>query len=349
MARQRVNMKKENDGYGFFKRVFSTIGWKLYDLRASVFNKRKKNRPEKAASLTQMNRGKAVFCAVMLIIPLLQFVLFYVCVNINSVLLAFQRIGIDGARSWCGFDNFRKIFQDFKTEAVFKYAVSNSLWAYLFTTVIASPTGMLFAFYIYKKAALGKFFKITLFLPSVISSIVLVILYMYFVDLALPAFLKSVFKIECSGFFSNLNTQFVTVLVYTVFASFGSSVLMYLSSMNSINTSIVEAAQLDGANFFQEFIYVTFPMVYPTFVTFFIIGISGIFTNQINLVSFIGTDNPMPNAQTFGYYMYQQTVMGESNYPRLAAMGLLITAVVAPVSIIVKRLMEKFGPSAEGR
>lgn len=343
------NMKKENDGYGIFKRAFSAIGWKIYDLKASVYNKRKKNRPIKSASLTRMSRGKAVFCAVMLILPLLQFVLFYVCVNINSVLLAFQRIGLDGARSWCGFDNFGKVFRDFKTEAVFKYAVSNSFLAYLFTTIIASPVGMLFAFYIYKKAKFGKFFKVTLFLPSVISSIVLVILYMYFVDLALPVFLKSVFKIECSGFFSNLKTQFATVLIYTVFSSFGSSVLMYLSSMNSINSSIVEASQLDGANFFQEFIYVTFPMIYPTFITFFIIGISGIFTNQINLVSFIGTDNPMPNAQTFGYYMYQQTVMGETNYPRLAALGLMITAVVAPVSIIVKKIMEKLGPSAEGR
>ena len=159
--------------------------------------------------------------------------------------------------------------------------------------------------------------------------------------------IKEVFKTKVSGFFSNLDTQFATVVVFTVFTSFGSSVLMYLSSMNGINESIVEAAELDGATYFQEFIYVTFPMVYPTFVTFFIIGISGIFTNQMNLVSFLGTDRPMPQSQTFGYYLYQQTVAGEANYPLLSAFGLMITLVVAPVSIITKKLMEKYGPSAE--
>lgn len=339
-------MKRENDGYGFFKRIFNAIGWKIYGLRASAYNKHKKDKPKKSSSLAQMRKSQIVFCTIMLVLPLLQFFLFYVCVNFNSLLLAFQKIMPDGSRVPCAFDNFTQLFNSFKTDAIFGYAAKNSFIAYLFTTVIAAPAGLLFAFYIYKKARLGKFFKTTLFLPSVISSIVLVILYMYFVDLALPMILTEMFGKKYSGFFSNLDTQFATVLIYTVFTGFGSSVLMYLSSMNSINTSIVEAAQLDGANYFQEFVYVTFPMVYPTFVTFFVIGIAGIFTNQINLVSFIGTERPMPNAQTFGYYMFQQTAMGEANYPRIAALGLMITLVVAPVSVGVKKLMEKYGPSA---
>lgn len=340
-------MKKQNDGYGFFRRAVSSLNWKLYDIRSKIYNKRKKDAPRKARSITQMNNGKKIFCATMLFLPLLQFFLFYVCVNFNSILLAFQRIDADGNRFLVKFDNFAAIFEKFRTEAVFGYAIKNSLISYIFTTVIASPVGLLFAFYIYKKATLGKFFKITLFLPSVVSSIVLVMLYMYFVDLALPTIIKEVFKTKVSGFFSNLDTQFATIVVFTVFTSFGSSVLMYLSSMNGINESIVEAAELDGATYFQEFIYVTFPMVYPTFVTFFIIGISGIFTNQMNLVSFLGTDRPMPQSQTFGYYLYQQTVAGEANYPLLSAFGLMITLVVAPVSIITKKLMEKYGPSAE--
>lgn len=340
-------MKKQNDGYGIFKRAFSALGWKIYELRSKIYNKRKKDAPQKARSMAQMNNGKKIFCAVMLFLPLLQFFLFYVCVNFNSIILAFQRINADGDRIPAGFANFANIFEKFRTEAVFGYAIKNSLLAFLFTTVIASPVGLLFAFYIYKKATFGKFFKITLFLPSVVSSIVLVMLYMYFVDLALPKVILQVFGKKVSGYFSNFDTQFATVLIFTVFTSFGSSVLMYLSSMNGINQSIVEAAELDGANYFQEFIYVTFPMVYPTFVTFFVIGISGIFTNQVNLVSFLGTDRPMPQSQTFGYYLYQQTVAGEANYPILSAFGLMITLVVAPVSILVKRLMEKYGPSAE--
>ena len=341
--------KRESDEYAFWERLRSKIAWTFYGWGDAVRKKFSPGKKRGRKSLASMNRGKKFFCACMLVLPLLQFFLFYVCVNINSFLLAFQRYDVEGNRVWYGLKNFRTLFEMFGSEPVFKYALKNSLIAYFFVTVLSSFFSMLFAFYIYKKASGGGFFKIMLFLPSVISSIVLVMLYMYFVDLGLPLLLEKIFKVHFSGFFSNNDTKFATVLIYTVCINFGASVLMYLSSMNSINNSIVEATRLEGASLFQEFVFITFPMIYPTFVTFFIIGISGIFTNQINLVSFLGTDRPLPQFQTFGYYMYQQTVVGAANYPRLSALGLMITLIVAPTTILVKYLLEKYGPTSEER
>ncbi|MGN1078047.1 MAG: carbohydrate ABC transporter permease [Candidatus Gallimonas sp.] len=335
--------RREYDGYTPWEKFKSKVGWRCYGLRQKIPSHGRK----REKSMSAMKRGKAVFCAAVLIIPLLQFFLFYVCVNFNSLLLAFQKIDAEGNRFFCGFDNFSTLFTMFRTDSVFGYALKNSLIAYLFVTVLATPLSLLFAFYVYKQALFGRFFKIMLFLPSVLSSIVMVMMYTYFVDLGVPMIAEKVFGAHIAGLFSNNDTKFATVLFYNVYIGFGSSILMYLSAMNSINSSLVEAAQLEGANYAQEFFYLTFPQIYPTFVTFFIVGIAGIFTNQLNLFSFMGTDSPLPQMQTFGYYMYQQTVAGTANYPRLAALGLMITVVVAPVTLLAKYLLEKYGPSAE--
>lgn len=341
--RKNRKEKREYSGYTPWENIKNKLGWGIYGIKSKLF-KPNENKPK---SITAMKRGKAIFCATIITIPLLQLFLFYICVNFNSILLAFQKFDSNGNRFFCGLENFKTLFSQFQTDVVFKFALKNSFIAFLFTTVFAIPLSLLFAFYIYKKARFGTFFKIMLFMPSVLSSIVVVITYVHFVDLGLPMIMKKFFGIKISGLYSNYDTKFATILFYNVFIGFSGTILMYYSAMCSINQSFVEASQLEGANYTQEFFYITFPMIYPTFVTFFIVGITGFFTNQLNLVSFMGVDQPLPQIQTFGYYMYQQTLGGNANYPRLSALGLMITLVVAPVTMIVKWLLEKYGPSAE--
>lgn len=119
--------------------------------------------------------------------------------------------------------------------------------------------------------------------------------------------------------------------------------------MNGINDSIVEAAHLDGCGTMREFISITFPMIFPTFTTLFIVNIAGIATNQINAYLFYGLDVP-PNCYTLGFYMFKDLVTGTaglSEYPYLSAMGLVMTVVVTPIVLVVRKLLIKFGPSAE--
>ena len=78
-------------------------------------------------------------------------------------------------------------------------------------------------------------------------------------------------------------------------------------------------------------------------------GVAGIFTDQLNLYSFYGSDPSVPY-KTFGYYMFFQTnkyVNDMSHYPVLSAFGLIMTAVAVPLTFLTKRLLEKFGPSVD--
>ena len=191
---------------------------------------------------------------------------------------------------------------------------------------------------------LEKLFKFSLFLPSMISGIVTVIIYTYFVERAIPALASMVFQEEITGLLANPSTQFVTVLFYNIFYSFGGYILLFLGAMNNVTQETKDAAKLDGAEGIKEFYYIVFPEVYATMSTFLVLSVAGIFMNQFSLYSFYGVA-ASSEIITFGYLLYSITsVATEAEYPRLAAIGLLLTIITVPITLLVKKLLEKIGP-----
>ena len=60
-------------------------------------------------SKKSIERRKNIFIILMLLYPMLNFVVFYVLVNFNTILLAFQKTDVNFNNVWVGFDNFVKV------------------------------------------------------------------------------------------------------------------------------------------------------------------------------------------------------------------------------------------------
>ena len=285
-----------------------------------------------------------IFCIVMLLYPTVQFLLFYVGVNFNSILFAFQSYDSKSGFSLTGFTNFSNLFYDLKNVPEISMALLNSLKLYGISLFVTVPLALLFSYYIFKKRLFSGVFRVTLFIPEVVSALVVSMLYKYFTDQALPEIMQKAFNKETFGLFTNPDSRYPTLVFFTLFMGFGTNVLMYSGSMSSIDESIIEYAEIDGTNELQEFWYIALPMIYPTLVTFLVAGIAGIFTNQMNLYSFYGDGAPM-ELGTLGYYMYKRTLNSKANYPQIASMGLIISLCLVPIVLSIRRALEKFGPS----
>lgn len=290
-----------------------------------------------------------IFYIFLLIVPVVQFILFYVCVNFNSVLLSFQKISTLEGTTTFTFDNIINTFQLMTTDKTMLTIAGTSLLSYALILLIGTPLGLFFSYYIYKKFPFSSGFRVLLFLPSIISAIVMVTIFRFFVDRAVPEFFNKYLGTYMLGLTENTETRYATVIFYNIWIGFGTSVLMYSNSMSGISPDIVESAHLDGATGLREFWHITLPLIYPMLTTFLITGVIGIFNNQINLYSFYGGGAPL-DLQTFGYYIYDATKKAgtsRSEYPPLAAMGLLLTCVAVPLTLSVKYLLERFGPSED--
>ena len=283
--------------------------------------------------------------------PLLQFAVFYLYVNINSLVLAFQTYDYGkGEYVWSGFGNFRMFFNEISAPgSVLNLAVVHSFFMYLASLLVGITLALFFSFYIYKKMFLGGVFRVIVFLPSILSSMVLAILFKYFADQALPAMIEQLFGATVPGLFSSRNSLFPTIVFYTVWIGFGVQMLMYTGVMTRIPVSMVEYAKLDGVSPMREFFYLTLPLIYPTISTFLVVGVANFFIEQANAYNFYGPQ--APNAvQTIGYYLFVRVVGPEAtlaDYPFASAAAVVFTLIAAPVTLFAKWILGKFEPTVE--
>ena len=302
--------------------------------------------------LTERKRKELIFYIIMLTFPVVQVAIFYFGVNFNSILLAFKKYDFDVQSNtllgytWSGFDNFVRCLSDMTGDYVFLVSLKNSFIAFGVQIFISTSLALLFSLYIYQKKPFSTLFRIFLFLPSVISPLVIVIMFKNIMEEAIPAIWLQLFDMHIDPVYSA--NKMISLLFYYVWTSFGTSVLLYTSSMSSIDDSIIEAARIDGASSVKEFIYIILPLIYPTITTFITVNVATVFTNQLNLFAFERGDADY-SIYTYGYYLFMETAKGGNYgmYPYLSAMGLILTVVSVPVTLLIRYGMLKLGPSEE--
>ena len=300
----------------------------------------------------QKNVGKLIFYICGLALPILQFVLFYVIVNFDTIILAFQNYDKSTNTYFFSLSNFPEVWKNVvgkNLELSLKDAFLNSFKYYFVSLIFCTGLGLLFSNYIYKKCFGSKFFQIILFLPKILSVVVLSVVFIYTLNNGVPEIMEKVFNKEIRGLFTNNETKFNYIMAFTIWSSFGTGVLMYTSTMTGISQEIVESAQLDGITPLKEFIYITLPMIYPTLSTFLVVNFAAIFTDQMNIYTFYQYHAPQEH-WTVGYYIYQSAQQAGNDYQQLAylsAFGLVLSVIAIPTTLLFKKLLEKIGPSVD--
>ncbi len=307
-------------------------------------------------------RRDLAYYILLLFFPFLQFFIFYVVVNFNSIVLSFERFELDGYSFkyvYGGFENYAKVISDIFHDETMGNMLKNSGIAYLSGLLITTPLALFFSYYIMKKFKGSAFFRVILFLPTIISAVITLFMFKIICDNILPELINLIFYRNSPDFvkdpymyLTRTDTRFTAVIFYSVFIGFGTNVLLYTGSMSGTDESMIEAAAIDGVTDMQEFLFIIFPCVYPTLTTFLVCGVAGFFTNQIFLFPLYGT-GAAPDMWTIGYYMYIKSISAtggavkEQIYPYLSALGIIFTLIATPLTLLIKSLLEKIGPSEE--
>lgn len=291
------------------------------------------------------NRADRKFYTLMMILPVAQILIFYFGVNFQSICMAFQKYDAkNNVFIWDTSKNLTLFKIDIQM-AGFWNMIGNSLKVWVFTSLSGTVLAVTFAYYIYRRNLMSNFFKFVLFLPSVLPGILLAVMYKKFVGLGIPAFMNylcdttvsDVFNAGAAGGRVNLITLF------TVWVSFGPQVLVYTGAMDRVDPAMLEAGRLDGASPLQEFFKIIFPNISSTVSTFLIIGVASIFTNQNNLVSFLGFDTTTAES-TMGYYLYKKVYedfQRKSGFCYAAFLGLICTMIVIPLAFGARKLFDR--------
>ena len=299
----------------------------------------------------RMKKRDMLFVLALTAVPLIQFIIMWVGVNLNSLILPFQQYNFSEQRfEFLDIQNifhwFGDFFSDIGGDYAMKQTMLNSIFLYLFSMLVMFPLHVLVAYAVWKKLCFSKFFTVMLYLPNIISGMVFCVVFKYLVEYGLPIIANNP---QLPSIITNPDTGFWTLLVFSSWLGFGGGLVLYIGAMSRIPTSVIEYGQLEGISAIREFWSVVVPMIFPTISVFIITGFVSIFTNQFVLIPFFGTGAPS-KMQTFGYYFFVM-VIGESGgfakYPYAAAASLVFSLILAPIVLTVKWALEKYGPNPE--
>ena len=295
-------------------------------------------------------KGMPGFIICMLAVPVAWFIVFYVVVNFNSIILAFR--SLDGVSStgapiykW-GFDNFAKFFEAFAldTDDV-QLSLWNTLKYFALNVLCILPLTFFFAYFMYKKIWGHKFFRVLFYMPSILSAVTMTTLYKNILGGYGPVdeFWKWLTGNPIPAFFTSYELGTPIIMVYQVWVGFGVNMILYQGAMGRIPEEVIEAGKLDGISWWRELFQVVTPMVWGTLSTTLILALTGLFNSSGPILLLT---NGAVHTSTINFFIFNQ-VYRYSEYAYPAAIGLFFTVVSMPIVFGFRALMNKLDPKVE--
>ncbi|MCY0880894.1 MAG: sugar ABC transporter permease [Firmicutes bacterium] len=130
-----------------------------------------------------------------------------------------------------------------------------------------------------------------------------------------------------------------SIILYTLWHSLGFNVVIFLSGLSSVSQDVIEAARMDGANRWQEFWHVIWPMLTPT--TLFVLVISTIGALQAFTQFFTMTGGGPINATTTTSFLLYQMAFVYYHTGFAAALAVVLFAIIAGLTLMQFRLAQR--------
>lgn len=297
-------------------------------------------------------KGSAVFIIAMLVIPVIWFIIFYLIVNINSIVMAFKTItGIDDfgqvTFAW-SLENFVSVFHNLGVEgSELQVATINSLKYSALNIFLIIPLTYFFSYFLYKKLLFHKFFRVLFYLPSIISAVTMVIIFKNLIGFGGPIYeLAKALGLQLPPLLTSSRYATPTIMVYCVWVGFGVNLILYQGAMGRIPEEIIDAGRIDGVSWWRELFCIVTPMIWSTISMTLILAVTGLFTVNVPILVF-GTGGAY-DTWTISYYIFtrvQSQSSGALNYP--AAIGVFFTIISLPIVFGFRWIMNKFDPKVE--
>lgn len=293
--------------------------------------------------------GTKLFIVLMLTYPVLQFLVFWLYINIDTIKLTFSRFDVTtGKYVFWGMERYKKVFRNMilGESAADRNTFVNSFRAIAINLIIL-PIAIITAYSFYKKVPGEKVFRVLFYFPSMISLVVLAMVFRYMFSPEFGPLATALNKITGKevSYLSLSNDYLWTIIyVFCIWAGLGANVILMCGAMQRIPAEVVESATLDGAGFFRELVFFTVPLIMPTIGVFILTAVmaSSSFVMQPMLLAISGGEQN--KYMTVGWYIFEAVQGSEDSMIQSATVGVVFSTINMPIVIITKLIVDKLTP-----
>lgn len=259
---------------------------------------------------------------------------------IQTFYFSFTTWGSFGGHTFSGLDNYMQVFKDPELGR----SLINT-FIYTGMTLISIPLAIALAALLNRKGLRGVgVYRTLYFLPVVTlpAAISLVWKLLYNGDFGPVNALLELVGIHGTSWLSNSHTAIYAIGIVSIWSSVGYNMVLFLAGMQSIPAEYYEAASIDGASKFRQFLRITVPLITPT--TFFVAVITVINSLQaFDLVYLmVGPTSPaLQSAETVVYLFYEKGII-QSQGGYAAAIAFVLLVLILIITLFQFRVQKRW-------
>jgi raffinose/stachyose/melibiose transport system permease protein len=238
-----------------------------------------------------------------------------------------------------GISSYIQVFQD----RYFFMALKNNMLIVMVSVFGQIPLGFILA-YILSRGLIKHtdFFQTMIYLPNVISPVIIGILFKSFFLNQDSVYMELVHMINPNAEFTMNNYPIIPVLVIILWMYTGGHMIIFLANLQRIDTSVIEGARIDGASEAKILWHIILPAISGVIVISAILAISGSL-KIFDLLYVMTQGGPAHKTTVLSLYMYDRAFKSAPNYPLANAISTIMVA-ISFIMIGITRVVEnRFG------
>ncbi len=246
--------------------------------------------------------------------------------------------GLFGKPKFVGFENFAKFFADPANVQI--------IWNTLYFVILTVPVGILLALILasllnnnIKGRSLyrGIYFSPLIVAPAAVA---MVWRWIFNADYGILNQFLALFKVAPVNWLSNPNISMISIAIISIWSSVGYDLVLLLAGLQGISRSYYEASDIDGANAFQKFRFITVPLISPTLFFVVMMRVMGSLKQFDTIYMLIKNTNPAYKQTVTLMVTFYDEAFVKSNKGYASAI-VLITFVIIAIFTAIQFAAEK--------
>ena len=284
------------------------------------------------------DRSEAITAYMFIVPDMIGLIIFVIVPIAFAIYISFFRWDLINDKVFIGLQNYARMAIDREWW--------ESLGRTLKLTLIYVPSlfclSLLFAVMVsYIRSKVAGFIKSSLLMPFAITSVIASTLWMFLFNVK-RGYLNSilnVFGIPDQGFLGSQTQALPSIILVLLWINIGYNMVLFLASIKDIPASYYEAATLDGTNRWQDFRYITFPLIRQT--SAFILIVTTIASFQVmDLIMVMTKGGPAKVTEVGALYIFDRSFnMLEMGYG--ATLSVVLFLILLMLSFVQFKLVSK--------
>lgn len=286
--------------------------------------------------MNKLKKNKRIIFYMMTIPAVILFFTFHTLPLIKGIFYSFT--DWNGYSDWkfIGFKNFINVFQDDTIRNAYGFTFKFAI----LTTIIVNVISLAIAIALNSAIKFKNALRAIFFLPNILGVLIVGYIFNYVFAQLVPRFGTYLnIPILSSNILGNPDLAWLGIVFVASWQSIAFSTIIYISGLQTIDQDIYEASDIDGANKWQTFVKITFPLIAPFFTINMVLSLKNSLMVFDQIIAMTG-GGPGNATQSISYVIFHFGFSG-GNFAYQSANAVLYFIVIVAISLFQLKVLAK--------